>query len=614
MSWEIFEKLDKNKSQTIELSEIENALKKGWILDTPENVKKVVKELKDNLVTNIEKSFKLCLVKACGEIQNKPWRLMIEKENKIMNLVKELEKQGIKILDSKNTWWEKTYQYSMTQWLNEKNELLGSWSEKKLKWLEKTIEYRKKKMEFVFDVGRSLIDILEDRKSKLAPNTGKIAWQLQLAINKIDTLIDNPNNLSMDNLLWDVVTKPDGTLSSAGKKFGAVKNALVNNIFASFSAATTYANTREVNYSLMAKWINNREKIPWTQELNAFVLFMKQKLYGEYALTSQYKWLVFAKIREYWWAATSEKILWYLKDDILKSKELGDIWAMRSIFQKILEVQKPKWNLMKMDRFDAKQIVQKIFWDSIKDPEVREELEDYVDDAIDDFKEQKAQIISKEWKKDIAKSAVIPILQQYYGGNPKDIWFELKAEKVAENISNNDPDPFGVEGLEELWKDLHNPESGVKIDIYKMVLQSQASAIQMTAESILSDKLIEWTLEAYSSSVTKVRWKNMAIELYADILGVGPWDLSDKNIERIKFRWKEIAVSIITIAISWWIAWVATRWVMLTSSLFLRSAATSARILKFANNIRKFYMIKNMPACESLWQKDCDCEREPNYE
>jgi len=85
----------------------------------------------------------------------------------------------------------------------------------------------------------------------------------------------------------------------------------------------------------------------------------------------------------------------------------------------------------------------------------------------------------------------MPILQQYYGGNPKDIRFELKAEKVAENISNNDSDPFDVEGLEELWKDLHNPESGVKIDIYKMVLKSQASAIQMTAESILSDKLIE---------------------------------------------------------------------------------------------------------------------------
>jgi len=69
---------------------------------------------------------------------------------------------------------------------------------------------------------------------------------------------------------------------------------------------------------------------------------------------------------------------------------------MRAIFQKILEVQKPKRNLIKMDSFDAKQIVQKIFGDSIKDPEVREELEDYVDDAIDDFKEQKKQILSKE--------------------------------------------------------------------------------------------------------------------------------------------------------------------------------------------------------------------------
>jgi len=144
-----------------------------------------------------------------------------------------------------------------------------------------------------------------------------------------------------------------------------------------------------------------------------------------------------------------------------------------------------------MDSFSAEQIVQKIFGDSITDPAVREELEDYADDAIDDFKTQKEQILSKEGKQDIAKSAVIPILQQYYGGDPKDIRFETKAEKVAENISNNDSDPFGVEGLEELWKDLHNPESGVKIDIYKMVLQSQASAIQLTAENILSDKLIE---------------------------------------------------------------------------------------------------------------------------
>ena len=481
-----------------------------------------------------------------------------------------------------------------------------TWNTWLLEWLEDAIEHRKEKMEFVSKVGRSLIDILEDRKSKLAPNTGKIAWELQLAINTIDKLITNPENLSVDNILWDVVIQPDGTPFSAGKKFETVKNTLVDDMFASFSTATTYANTWEVDYSLMAKWVSNREKIPWTKDLNAFVLFMKQKLYGEYALTSQYKWTVLAKIREYGWAATSEKILWYLKDDILKNKELGDIWAMRAIFQKILEVQKPKRNLIKMDSFDAKQIVQKIFGDSIKDPEVREELEDYVDDAIDDFKEQKKQILSKEWKKDIAKSAVMPILQQYYGGNPKDIRFELKAEKVAENISNNDSDPFDVEGLEELWKDLHNPESGVKIDIYKMVLKSQASAIQMTAESILSDKLIEWTLEAYSSSVTKVRWKNMAIELYADILGVWPWELSDKNIARIRFRWKEIAIQIISIAISWWIAWVATKWVMLTSSLFLRSVSTSARILKFANNIRKFYLIKKYAGmwiniAEGLW-------------
>jgi len=36
------------------------------------------------------------------------------------------------------------------------------------------IEYRKEKIAFISDVGRSLIDILEDRKNNLGPNTGKI--------------------------------------------------------------------------------------------------------------------------------------------------------------------------------------------------------------------------------------------------------------------------------------------------------------------------------------------------------------------------------------------------------------------------------------------------------
>lgn len=85
----------------------------------------------------------------------------------------------------------------------------------------------------------------------------------------------------------------------------------------------------------------------------------------------------------------------------------------------------------------------------------------------------------------------MPILQQYYGGNPKDIWFETKSEEVAENISKNDPDPFGISGLNELYADLHNPASGLKIDIYKIVQQSQAAALQVTAETILSDKLLE---------------------------------------------------------------------------------------------------------------------------
>jgi hypothetical protein len=88
---------------------------------------------------------------------------------------------------------------------------------------------------------------------------------------------------------------------------------------------------------------------------------------------------------------------------------------MRAIFQKILEVQKPKRNLKGLDKMGAETVFEKLFGDSIRDAAVKEELLDYIDDAIDDFKKQKEQILSKEGKQDIAKSAVIPILQQYYG-------------------------------------------------------------------------------------------------------------------------------------------------------------------------------------------------------
>ncbi len=223
--------------------------------------------------------------------------------------------------------------------------------------------------------------------------------------------------------------------------------------------------------------------------------------------------------------------------------------------------------------------------------------------------EEQHEEIKKNVRKTIGGQMYIEYLQTTAPQEKKDLLLQKNKEKlikIVESVSDtyeqygsfrklrSDDTTNALIGIENNRKKngiLQNEEQKIE-DIYK-------ATERQWAYKVLKSAIVRWAIETYQTEITgkddfwlhkekfaaawvadfMAKWYALQkrgedilmvpiapddekIKTYMDIIGVGALNFSDKTVDEIVKRSKELAIQIALMAISWWLANIATKWLM----------------------------------------------------